>query len=179
MNRNFFWDLGFDMNAITPLPFGQSFVQNGFVLIRPADPEGRLVNVPATPVNLSVGDSIGFNLFDVTASAGTRSIASGSITFRSAVTDQDTASPFEDSTLTIPPGSTIGEGPRVIFGGIQADQVPAENPPTFPRFSGPATQTVVNEGRFLMHVTLDITGDGGETVKSFLHDPEMVVGSIG
>lgn len=171
------WDLGFDINAVVNSD-NKSFLQNGFVLMLPLNAANQSVSVPGTPVNLSVGDSIGFNVFNVTNQPTGTFTVDGSISFQNAVNGQANTSPFNATSLQIPPSGTIATGPSVTFSGIQANQVPVESPATFPVYPGPANQTVVNTGRFLMHASLTITGPDG-TQKIFAHDPEMVVGGVG
>jgi hypothetical protein len=177
----YFWDLGFDANAILAtvtrdnVPFTSSFLQNGFVLSLQND----TANVPATPVKLSVGDQVGFNVFNVTAApTETYSISEGVISFQSAVNNQSNTSPFSTSTITIAQTSPSGTGISTIFSGIQANQT--SQIPTaaiFPIYNVTGLQEIVNDGRFLMHVSLKIEGPNGAQV--FYHDPEMVVGSVG
>lgn len=169
------WDFGFDFNAVqTPNNNDdQLFLQHGFVANQ--SPE-----VPATPVNLNVDDVIGFNVFNVTdSSTGTYSITGGSIQFQNAVTGQAATSPFSVSMLSIPSQATSsGSDSSVIFSGIQSFQAQPDPLVTFPTYDGPSSQTVINNGRFLMTVTLTVTGPD-TTTKIFVVDPEMVVGGAG
>jgi hypothetical protein len=171
----YYWDLGFDANAVqNPNNSNQSYLQNGFVLMQQPN------NLPATPVNLNVGDMVGFNVFNVTdLPEGTYSIAGGSITFQSAVVNQSNSSPFSSSSITISPTSVTGSGPSIIFSGIQANATKAQilGAVSFPIYGIQAPQAIVNNGRFLVQVTLEITGPNG--TQTFFHDPEMVVGSVG
>jgi hypothetical protein len=172
------WDLGFDFNAVKNPSTNQFFLQHGFVLMLPNNAENESVSVPATPVNLSVGDTIGFNVFNVTNEpTGTFTVTEGKITFQNAVNDQDDTSPFSTTSLDIPQSGTTATGPSVTFSGIQSNQVPVSNPATFPVFTGPTNQTVANTGRFLMHASLTVLGPNGK--QTFIVDPEMVVGSAG
>lgn len=186
----YFWDLGFDFNAVVDGQ-GHCYLQNGFVLIQNGT-NNQPDDVPATPVGLNLGDEINFNAFNVTDPLGSDaySIASGSqISFEAAVTGQTAISPFNNADGT--PRETIafpalsgptGEGPSVICSGIQASSVQVSSPATFPVYAGPVNLKIANSGRFLMTVTLNVTGpnSSGETTNLiFIVDPEMIIGGVG
>lgn len=190
MGNTYFWDLGFDFNAVQNPP-GTCYLQNGFVLIQQGT-NNQPNDVPGTPVDLNPGDSINFNAFNVTNPllTGTYSIQSGSITFTSAVTNQTAVSPFNNpngTPMTPIPFTALsgptGTGPSVICSGIQAPEAQAPDPATFPVYAGPTGLTVQNDGRFLMTITLTVQGPtnnaGGTTTLTFVVDPEMIVGGPG
>lgn len=182
---SYYWDLGFDFNAVQINGF--SYLQNGFVLYDPV----KSVGSPATPVNLATGDTINFSVFNLTnpRSAGTYSIAGGSITFQAAITQQASISPFNVSgdpsdtpctwlsfPLKLNPDATEASA---IFSGAQ---VSGQNPTTFPRYNYPVGLQVANIGFFLMSVRLQVLGpnsSGGFQQRTFIVDPEMVIGSVG
>lgn len=189
----YFWDIGFDWNTV--LNRNQEyFLQNGFVLMNtPVTVNGQqtTANVPATPVNISKGDSIGFNVFNVTTNppAGDFSIVAtdSAITFSNAVAQFDgnnqlITSPFSNSdgsymtTLVLSPVAPVGNGPSVAFSPIQVPNALALEQPTvqFPvYFCG--IQQVANNGRFLMSVQLTIQAPDNSQ-RTFYVDPEMIVG---
>lgn len=189
MSNTYFWDFGFDFTAVQDPPStGTSYLENGFVLINGLNNR----NVPATPVNLSIGDVIFFNAFNTTnglQQGDTYSIISGSIDFSSAETNQGTASPFNipgtstpQATISMtptvePPGSSI------IFSGVQVPDAQNTNQPVFPCWNVAGPLTVGNNGRFLMNVSMVVQGPPGAqgqiNQRTFVVDPEMVVGSIG
>lgn len=182
MANTFYWDFGFDFNAVQNPRTQTDFLAIGFVLAQPSN-----ANVPATPVGLSIGDTISFFAYEITSNpAGRSSITGGTINFTNAVAQFDSnknmiTSPFNDGNgnyLTTIPISAVynGYGMSTIFSGIQAPQAALQNVNVakFPSFSC-GSQTVANLGRFLFTVTLNITGPDG-TNKTFYVDPEMIVG---
>jgi hypothetical protein len=178
----YFWDFGFDFNAAPK--DGMNFLQNGFVLIQPLK-NGQPDNVPATPVNLQVGDLINFNAFNVTDPlTGSYSVVGGQIDFQSAVSGQTNSSPFSSDFVVFDPQSTPNNnGPSVIFSGIQASAPgdPGRLAVKFPIYYGPRAVKVANKGHFLMSVLLRVkqTVGGQSSEKMFAVDPEMVVGGAG
>jgi len=108
---HFIWDFGFDFKAAQQLD-GTFYLQNGFVLIAadvvPASKPGKfVVNAPATPVELLVGDEVSFNVFNVTDNPppGEYSILGGSMTFTPAEEVQTNSSPFAGSSVIPFPGA--------------------------------------------------------------------------
>jgi hypothetical protein len=192
MSNTYYWDLGFDFNAVQDPPGGPSYLENGFVLgkqmtVTVAGPGVSKSSAPATPVDLATGDTIVFNLFNTTTlQSGQQgsdfSINSGTISFSGAEVGQTIQSPFNASGSTTPQATfnmntsaPLLQGQSVVFDGIQAPD--AATQPTFPFWTVAGPLTVVNNGRFLMQVVVNITGPNGP--RSFVVDPEMVVGSIG
>ncbi|HWM90990.1 MAG TPA: hypothetical protein VN493_09505 [Thermoanaerobaculia bacterium] len=186
MANSFFWDIGFDFNSVQNPRTGEDFLAIGLVLAQPNN-----ADVPATPVGISIGDTIGFFAYDITSNpTGTSSITGGAITFTNAVPQSDSnnntiTSPFNNSTgdfltsISIPALTNIGTGMSTIFSGIQAPQASTtNNAATFTKFSI-GSMTVNNLGRFMMTVELTVqvpNGNGGTTTKTFFVDPEMIVG---
>jgi hypothetical protein len=181
MAKTFVWDLGFDFNEVQKSDT-LSYLQNGLVLIQSSD-KG---NVPATPVNLVQGDFVKFNAFNVTdPSTGDYEIAGGEITFKSASTTQAAASPFNNPDGSFqtkiqiaPQAPTTIKGASIIFGGTQAPDALTPDQPTFPKWPLVSPQTVANNGRFLMTAALIVKGPSG-LPRTFVVDPEMIVGGIG
>jgi hypothetical protein len=184
---NYFWDLGFDGNAIPNVRTKEYLLPNGFVLMQ-GQINNQSCNIPATPINVSIGDTVEFNIFNITSDlpqGAAYSIKEGSITFQNAVpqTDQNgntIMSPFKNpdgSYVTSIPISAIpaptGNGPSVIFSGIQAPQAATlQNPTQFPLyFCG--SQTVACIGRFLMSLSVTVNGPNG--LITYTDDPEMIV----
>ena len=192
MANNWFWDLGFDLNAVTTN--NQTLLPNGFVMMG-ATINGTTCNVPATPVNISIGDTIGFNLFNITnpVPAGTIAVTAGSITFQNAVTaglqqnqkQQTITSPFSNpdgsymTSIAFPLNAApTGTGSSVIFSGMQAPLAEVQNQFQFPAYPGPSNLKVANNGRFLISFSVTIQGPSGPP-RTFQDDPEMIIGSAG
>ena len=163
---NYSWDLGFDLGAVQQT--GQSYLETGFVALLTTG------HVVTAPVNLQVGDIISFNAFNVSNSlisgAADWSISDGVITFSNGEIGQTTTSPFEDQSLFISGMSAQGSGASTVFSGGAETVFPV-----FPNAA--ASQTIVNAGKYLMTVTLNV--QSGSEQRTFVVDPEMVVGSVG
>jgi hypothetical protein len=189
MMATYFWDLGFDINAVQQGD-GTSYLQHGF----------NNGNGPAIPVSLNAGDTIQFNAFDVTNTNGQTSsfsITGGSIQFSNAEVNQLANSyPFNGTTASlgnntqetvdIDPTAGTATIPISSFGQStqQATSVFFSGPVRVVQFpmwnitSSSSPLQIANNGRFLMKVTLTVQETGGSP-RSFVVDPEMVVGSIG
>jgi|GEM_PF-2822097 len=167
------WDLGFDFTDFQdPNNNNQSPLEMGFVTF--AAPPG---GAPGNSRNLQVNDIIQFNGFDLTPNASVgdgTTIQGGTITFIDAHSGQP-ASPFGGSaTISFLPnlGQSTALGPSAILGPTLSVQYPRWWPVINP-------QTVTNEGHFLMTVSISAQQGGQTGIRTFVHDPEMVVGSVG
>ena len=171
---NWFWDLGLDLNAV--VNGNQRFLPNGLVLMG-ISIDGATRNVPATPINISTGDTIGFNLFNITNPLPTDTITliSASIAFQKAVQAQASTSPFSFQSVDFTTPSNPGMGMSVIFSGTQVFPV-VTHPVQFPFYYGPGTPTVANEGRFLVSFSATVQVGNGPLM-NFQGDAEMIVGS--
>ncbi|HEX7185151.1 MAG TPA: hypothetical protein VF756_25215 [Thermoanaerobaculia bacterium] len=162
---SYMWDLGFNWNSV-PNSDGSYELGNGLVVF----PD----NVPASPDQVLVNSSIGFNLFNISgATANNCSIDHLWITFSANQDGQSVTSPFNNNNFaSLSSGSLTVQSPggSTIFG-----------PGPFPvSFAG--DETAVNSGKFKFTVYLTVNGpdgSGGTTKKIFKVDPEMVIGSIG
>lgn len=173
----FFWDLAFDFNA-TPTN-GISPLQIGFVSIQPT-----MVNSPMTAP--MPNDSLDFNLFNITnPPGGPYTILDAQITFNSADFGGANPAPFSTPTqVTVGDGSTvpanavngtvtipIGSNAQSGSPGASAYFGPSSS---FQRWflAGPLQLSIA--GRFQMGVS--VTVQEGTTTKTFVVDPEMIVG---
>jgi len=176
MAINYSWDLGFDYST-APGSTGLYNLLMGF----------QANGSPVDPVNggVTTGNNLFFNLFNIGPS-GTYTFSDVTIQFSSTGAN---ASPFTP-TQQIPLGSggttmiQIANGLATIIVGSSVGQV-ANGPSTIfvPGTSLPAWSVVpvvlMNlPGTFQLTISISITGPDGKT-KTFTHDPEMVVGSVG
>ena len=190
MANTWCWDLGFDFNAVQNN--NQYLLPNGFVMMG-VSINGNICNVPATPVNISTGDTLGFNLYNITSPlpAGTFAITEGSITFQNAVASQQDnnnntiTSPFSNpsgsylTSIQFPsyPNGSTSNGSSVIFSAMQAPLAQVQNQFQFPVYPGPFNLQVANNGRFLISFSVTVNGPTGQI--TFQDDPERIVGSAG
>src|SRR5215218_1783250 len=151
----YFWDLGFDF-ATVQRSNTLSFLQNGFVL----------AGLPAIPKNIKLGDTVNFNVFNLTAGAtlgdGTN-ILLASLHFTNAVVGQSAVSPFNDSIVQAALGTATTAANSFIFGATT----------NFPRWTI-SSQIMTNQGNFLFTAALIVQMKSG--VRAFVVDPEMIVG---
>lgn len=159
MANLFYWDLGFDFAAVQKKNT-LSYLQNGLVLN----------GASAFPNKVNTGDTIIFNLFNLTSGAtqgdGTK-IHHALLSFTHAVTGQTATTPFASATFQSEPGPSSTLAHSVIFGGPIKD---------FPRWTI-ATHAVANTGSFLF--TAAVVVQAGNAVRTFVVDPEMIIGTGG
>jgi hypothetical protein len=147
------WELGVDWNAVEGAT-GSGYLQNGFVL------EGTAPAM-ASPVGLGLGDTVAFRVFDVTgAEPGVKEVFL-SLTSRAAVAGQ-----LQSRTLRSEQPTVAGTGmrPSVTFRG------------NFPCWES-AAMPIDHTGKFLLTFTVRATD--GVVDRTFVVDPEMVVGEDG
>lgn len=159
---NFNYELGFDWNLPPFLKWDRLFF-----------PDGKSQNHDQG-THLTVGDLVCFNVINLTSGAGTKdySIASeSSIIFRPRKSDQPASSPFQEKTLVF---NFSGEAT-----GIGGPGTSGLGDGSYPFWAPVVSLTPIeNSGFFEFIAVMTISGPGGWK-KTFIVDPEMIVGSVG
>lgn len=179
MANQYYWDLGFNFQS-SPDPSNpedQRLISYGFVMVQSGG------NVDASPIGLSVGDTIGFNVFNTTPGVTfpdpDYSITAGAITFTDFVTGLP-ASPFTGpNPLPVTPMSPSGYGWSTYLSGVKPSQVATQSTtaPKYPIYNCIAPQTVANPGDYRVTFSLTVQGPpNGSPPVPFYADPEMSVG---
>jgi hypothetical protein len=150
---NYFWDLGVDWNAVQNAS-SVSYLSNGLV-----NTTGPGVAQLATPIWLQVGDTVTFMIYDVTSTAAGLTNLTFSCSSIMADAGVTATAPFSGSTGT--PTATSSSMYSTYFEGI------------YPAW-GTGTLTILNNGGYLL--TFTVTATVGATTRTFVDDPEMVVG---
>ncbi len=158
MANTYFWDLGFDFNAVQKTNT-TSYLQNGLMLN----------GLSAFPRDIKEDDIIHFNAFNLTTGASTTdgtTIIASSFNFINALVTQADTTPFASQAIATTTGAPAGTSVSIPLS------------PTVPvPFWTLATQTMVNPGSFLFTVALIVQRTGGtNNVRMFVVDPEMIVG---
>ncbi|HET8774448.1 MAG TPA: hypothetical protein VFP80_11670 [Thermoanaerobaculia bacterium] len=172
-------DLGFDWNAQGANSDGSAYLQWGIVNTSPQ-------NVLSTLNNLNGGDTIIFNIFDLTqyvnpnanASGGTPSLNDNWMTW--SVADGSGTSPFTQTTATF--GFSVGQqttGASTVFSG--SSNLPGwsvlQPGGVFTELFTATVASVTAPVSFSLTWQLDVTvtTPAGQTTKTFKADPDMIV----
>lgn len=186
----FFWDLAFDFNATTiglATPKGSTSsvyypIQMGFVSIDPTK-----VTSPMTATLLN--GILNFNLFNLTnPPGGPYTITNARIAFKAADVGGPNPAPFPTSTqVTLGNGTTatpeIDDGILTIPIGVAAKVEPKGGSTYFGPSSSFLCWSLVGSlplsinGKFEMGAL--VTVQQGNEFKTFIGDPEMIVGGAG
>jgi hypothetical protein len=155
------WELGIDWNAIETS--GSRYLRQAFVL----NEAPGVASAMSSP-NLTKGDTISFQIFDLTIPAQqVTKIGSFVILAKSAVGNQTSDCPVDPLQLTFTRQTAGPDGPQKskAFGS------------RFPSWISSGDTTVINNpGRFLLTFQVQAFGPAGSDLRVFGHDPEMVVG---
>jgi hypothetical protein len=149
------WELGIDWNAIKDEKSTgtTSYLGQGLVRQYPLGLASAMVNNPET---------IRFRIFDVTADGPRMAgLNDFSIVSRAAVEHQSPQTGLTDLQLTVDP---LGLQLSTNFGG------------SFPAWDLGEVTVLDLQGRFLLTFEAKVYGLAGGPPRTFLHDPEMVVG---
>lgn len=177
----YFWVFGFDIDAVQR-PNTLSFLQFGFSAINTING-----NVPSLPNLLVKGNNLGFNLFDVSprGTSGFQPI-SAKITFSNAQVDKTNSNPFGPEPIPLTDGSTTT--PRTAQGAtvIQVDRAALAATatrsdsvifgPNLARWDILPPVPIADDGQFMLTVALVLQAPDGTTRRTFVTDPEMIVG---
>lgn len=157
--QNYFWELGIEWNAATGAA-NASYLPAGFV--QPHSPSGPVIKRPHVYFN----DTITFRIFDLTKSQ-VASIESFTINPQAAVALQTSIDPLntlQPVRTSTPPRTMI---PSTYFG----DSFPCWE------YQVTVTEAEPSETRFLLNFFVQAQGTTDPVgPRTFVHDPEMVVG---
>jgi hypothetical protein len=148
------WELGIDLNAVENTVNGRSYMPAGFI------PPGGLIKRP----NVDSHDTITFLIFDVTT--GNPQVVTGIESFtihpRAAVLGQETH--IDPLSRLDPVVTSLGSQSSAYFGG------------SFPCWTSEVSVTeAAASKKFLLTFLVHALGPSSGP-RTFVHDPEMVVG---
>lgn len=177
----YFWVFGFDVTAVQR-PNTLSFLQFGFSAI-----DTKFGNLPSLPSLLQPGNTLGFNLFDVSqgGTSGFQPI-SAKITFSNAQVDGTGSNPFDPEPIPLSDGSTTtpqtAQGTTVIQvdrAALAATATRSDSVifgPDLARWNILPPVGIANPGQFLLTVAVVFQAPNSTTQRTFVTDPEMIVG---
>ncbi|MEM7353113.1 MAG: hypothetical protein AAF657_20130 [Acidobacteriota bacterium] len=159
------FELGIDWNAI-PKPNRQAFLQTGF-----ADVTHSAV---VAPVDLAVGDTIAFVIFDTTSVTSQTSDDSQTGDFKLFWVTEDRASTSSSDAVPLQDDKSFdpeyqGCKPSIVFGN------------SFPMWDTGIQQPIAKDasGRFRLTITIMAESSDKTALMTWCDDPEMVVGPGG
>jgi len=170
MSSVYGYELFFDWNSVS----NQDTTSNTMTITYDRTLGDALDNL-TDPIN--VGDSIYFNVLNVTegATVDDYTIISGYVIFSASQATQKASSPFGSTTqldFSQNLGTALGKGPALKYPNQY-----------FPYWSPVIPQTsITTSGNFQFTAYITIQGpdgNGGNMLKNFRVDPEMVVESVG